>query len=34
MWIDDDSSLNALIDQAVNSDRYALDTEFHREKTY
>ena len=34
MWIDDDSSLNALIDQAINSDRYALDTEFHREKTY
>ena len=34
MWIDDDSSLNALIDQAVASDRYALDTEFHREKTY
>ena len=34
MWIDDDLSLNALIDQAVESDRYALDTEFHREKTY
>lgn len=34
MWIDDDSSLDALIDQAVKSDRYALDTEFHREKTY
>ena len=34
LWIDDDSSLNALIDQAVESVRYALDTEFHREKTY
>ena len=34
MWIDDDVALNALIDQAVESDRYALDTQFHREKTY
>ena len=34
MWIDDDAALNALIDQVVSSDRYALDTEFHREKTY
>ena len=34
MWIDDDVALSALIDQAVESDRYALDTEFHREKTY
>ncbi len=34
MWIDDDAALNALIDQAVSSERYALDTEFHREKTY
>ena len=28
MWIDDDAALNALIDEAVLSDRYALDTEF------
>jgi ribonuclease D len=34
MWIDNDAALNALIDQAVSSERYALDTEFHREKTY
>lgn len=34
MWVDDDSSLNALIDRAIVSERYALDTEFHREKTY
>jgi ribonuclease D len=34
MWIDDDAALDAFIDQAVLSDRYALDTEFHREKTY
>ena len=34
LWIDDDAALNALIDQAVSSERYALDTEFHREKTY
>ena len=34
MWIDTDVALNALIDEVVVSDRYALDTEFHREKTY
>ena len=34
MWIDNDAALNALIDKAESSDRYALDTEFHREKTY
>lgn len=34
IWVDDNSKLNDLIDQAVASDRYALDTEFHREKTY
>ena len=34
IWIDDDASLNDFIDQAIASDRYALDTEFHREKTY
>jgi len=34
MWIDDNAALDALIDKAVLSDRYALDTEFHREKTY
>lgn len=34
IWVDSDSALNQLIDHAVSSDRYALDTEFHREKTY
>ena len=34
MWIDDNDALNALIDEVVLSERYALDTEFHREKTY
>lgn len=34
IWIDSDSELNRIIDQAIASDRYALDTEFHREKTY
>jgi ribonuclease D len=30
----DDQSLEAVIDQLVEQPRYALDTEFHREKTY
>lgn len=34
IWVDDNSKLNDLIDRAIASDRYALDTEFHREKTY
>ncbi len=34
IWIDSDSELNRIIDQVIASDRYALDTEFHREKTY
>ena len=34
MWIDDNAALDALIDEVIVSERYALDTEFHREKTY
>jgi ribonuclease D len=34
LWVDTDAALSELIDNAVSRDRYALDTEFHREKTY
>lgn len=33
-WIDTDDALAALVDELASVDRYALDTEFHREKTY
>lgn len=33
-WVDDDVALNALIDELVTEPRYAMDTEFHRERTY
>ncbi|HEU5149427.1 MAG TPA: HRDC domain-containing protein [Iamia sp.] len=33
-WVDTDAGLAALIDELRDVDRYALDTEFHREKTY
>jgi ribonuclease D len=33
-WIDDDHSLAELIDRLSTEPRYALDTEFHRERTY
>lgn len=29
-----DNELDAVIDQAISADRYAIDTEFHRERTY
>ncbi|MGA0080215.1 MAG: ribonuclease D [Ilumatobacteraceae bacterium] len=32
--MDTDAALSELIDNAVSRHRYALDTEFHREKTY
>ena len=34
IWVDTDAALSELIDNAVLRHRYALDTEFHREKTY
>lgn len=34
VWIDHDSVLRECVEQALVADRYALDTEFHREKTY
>lgn len=33
-WIDTQSEFEALIDRLVVAPRYALDTEFHRERTY
>jgi ribonuclease D len=33
-WIDDDAELHALIDEVLREPRYAIDTEFHRERTY
>ncbi|CAN5786138.1 ribonuclease D [soil metagenome] len=33
-WIDDDRQLEALIDALVVEPRYAMDTEFHRERTF
>ena len=33
-WVDDDATLSALIDELVTVPRYAIDTEFHRERTY
>jgi len=33
-WIDTDEGLAELVDELQGCDRYALDTEFHREKTY
>jgi ribonuclease D len=33
-WVDDDAALSVLIDELVTLPRYAIDTEFHRERTY
>ncbi|MEI7967216.1 MAG: ribonuclease D, partial [Actinomycetota bacterium] len=33
-WIDSDSDLQSLLQVMAGCDRYALDTEFHRERTY
>ena len=33
-WVDNDADLSSLIDQLVTEPRYAIDTEFHRERTY
>ena len=34
IWVDDEVDLLNLIDQLIVEPRYALDTEFHRERTY
>lgn len=33
-WVDDDVALASVIDELLGVDRYGMDTEFHREKTY
>lgn len=33
-WIDNDPALSDVVDQLVSEPRYAIDTEFHRERTY
>jgi len=33
-WVDSDRALDEVIDAAANEPRYALDTEFHGERTY
>ena len=33
-WIADPAGLDALVDELVDEPRYAVDTEFHRERTY
>ncbi len=34
VWIDDEDQLHRLIHRLTGIERYALDTEFHRERTY
>ena len=34
LWVDEDRSLSELVKQLSDEDRIALDTEFHRERTY
>ena len=31
-WVDDDSGVESVIDEAIAAGRYAIDTEFHRDK--
>lgn len=33
-WVDNDAALSDVVDQLVSEPRYAIDTEFHRERTY
>lgn len=34
LWVDGRDALEAVVDELVSVERYAIDTEFHREKTY
>ena len=34
LWIEDDLALDEVIDEILLQSRYAIDTEFHREKSY
>ena len=33
-WVDSESALNDVVNEVLSQPRYAIDTEFHREKTY
>lgn len=33
-WVDDDEEFEAVVEQLAGADVYAIDTEFHRERTY
>ena len=33
-WVDDQATFEAVLDELSRVDRYAIDTEFHRERTY
>jgi len=33
-WVDNQADFDAVVDELCGADRYALDTEFHRERTY
>ncbi len=33
-WVDSESALAQIVAEILKADRYAIDTEFHREKTY
>ena len=33
-WVDSEKTLDDVVDRVLTSSRYAIDTEFHREKTY
>ena len=33
-WVDDQDDFDSVVDALSRADRYALDTEFHRERTY
>ncbi len=33
-WIDDDAALAAVVEELAGQEAYAVDTEFHRERTY
>lgn len=33
-WVDDQVTFEAVLDELSNVERYAIDTEFHRERTY
>ncbi|MFM8664468.1 MAG: ribonuclease D [Acidimicrobiaceae bacterium] len=33
-WVDSEKTLDGVIDSVLGGSRYAIDTEFHREKTY